>query len=228
MRDDASAEASPAPAADRRPMTVVLTAIVVVAALVAATAIGHLWGARGSGSSASSPSATSVDAGFARDMSTHHQQAVTMAGYTRDNTSDPAVKILAYDIETSQYFEIGQMQGWLDSWGLPHQSSATQMAWMAGHAHLQADGLMPGMATPAQMSKLESLHGNALDIFFLQLMIHHHQGGVPMAQYAAAHAGQQYVRDLAQSMVTAQNSEIIQMEQLVRQLGSAPLSPPAD
>lgn len=151
-----------------------------------------------------------------------------MAGYTRDNTSDPAVKILAYDIETSQYFEIGQMQGWLDSWGLPHQSSATQRTWMAGHAHLQADGLMPGMATPAQMSKLETLHGNALDIFFLQLMIHHHQGGVPMAQYAAAHASQHYVRDLAQSMVVAQSGEIVQMERMLRQLGSSPLPPPAD
>jgi len=141
----------------------VLTAIVAVAFLAAAVAIGHLWGARGSGSSGSSPSATSVDAGFARDMSTHHQQA---------------------------------------------------------------DGSMPGMATPAQMSKLESLHGKALDVYFLQLIIHHHQGGLPMAQYAAAHASQQYVRDLAQSMVTAQSGEIVQMERLLRQLGSAPLPPP--
>ena len=85
---------------------------------------------------------------------------------------------------------------------------------------------MPGVATPAQMSKLESLHGKALDVYFLQLVIHHHQGGLPMAQYAAAHASQQYVRDLAQSMVTAQSGEIVQMERLLRQLGSAPLPPP--
>ena len=58
---------------------------------------------------------------------------------------------------------------------------------MAGHQHdVGANGLMPGMATPAQMTKLQTLHGSALDIFFLQLMIRHHQGGIEMAQYAAA------------------------------------------
>ena len=204
-----------------------LTAIVAVACLAAAIAIGHLWGSAGTGSSASSPSSTSVDAGFARDMSTHHQQAITMAGYTRDNTDDPAIKVLAYDIETSQHFQVGEMQGWLTTWGLSRTSTATQMAWMAWHCTSGRDGLMPGMATPAQMTKLESLHGKALDVLFLQLMIHHHQGGLPMAQYAAAHASQQYVRDLAQSMVTAQSGEIVQMEQSLRQLGGAPLPPPA-
>jgi len=56
---------------------------------------------------------SSVDGGFARDMSAHHTQAVIMAGYTRDHTSDPSIELLAYDIETSQYFELDQMQGWL-------------------------------------------------------------------------------------------------------------------
>ena len=81
---------------------------------------------------------------------------------------------------------------------------------------------MPGMATPAEINQLESLHGTALDIDFLQLMIRHHQGGMPMAQYAAEHA-EAYVRDLAQAMVKAQSSEIIPMEQLLRQLGGIPL-----
>jgi uncharacterized protein (DUF305 family) len=84
------------------------------------------------------------------------------------------------------------------------------------------------MATPAQMTTLETLHGNALNVLFLQLMIHHHQGGVAMAQYAAQHATQPYVRVLAQSMVNAQSAEIVQMEQTLRTLGSTPLPPPAN
>lgn len=149
-----------------------------------------------------------------------------MASYTRDNTDDSAVRVLAYDIESTQTFQIGEMQGWLDVWGLSRQST-TPMAWMAGHAHLQSDGLMPGMATPAQMTTLQTLHGKALDILFLQLMIHHHQGGVTMAQYAQQHAGEQYVRDLAQSMINAQSSEIVQMEQMLRSLGGTPLPAPS-
>ena len=85
---------------------------------------------------------------------------------------------------------------------------------------------MPGMATQSEINKLLSLTGKPLDIYFLQLMIRHHQGGIPMAQYAAAHAGQSYVRDLARKMVQNQSNEIVTMEQLLRQLGGSPLLPP--
>jgi uncharacterized protein (DUF305 family) len=210
---------------NRRPAVVVLLSVIVVACLAAAVAIGHVWG-NGNSSNSGSMSATSVDAGFARDMSTHHTQAVTMAGYERDNTTNPSLKLLAFDIETSQYFQLGQMQGWLDGWGLSRESSVPEMAWMGHTGKLESDGLMPGMATPAQMTKLQHLHGTALDIFFLQLMIHHHQGGLPMAQYGADHAKSSYVRTLAQAMVSVQSNEIVQMEQLLRQLGGSPLPPP--
>jgi uncharacterized protein (DUF305 family) len=206
----------------RRSFPVVLVAVLVVAALAVA---GRLIGNNDSGSSV--PSESSVDAGFARDMSTHHTQAVDMAGYTRDNTGDPSIKILARDIETQQYFQIGEMQGWLDNWGLSRTSTLATMSWMAGHSHLESDGLMPGMATPAQMDELETLTGKPLDIYFLQLMIHHHQGGLPMAQYAAEHATEPYVRNLAQKMAQAQSNEIVQMEQMLRQLGGTPLPAPS-
>ena len=71
---------------------------------------------------------------------------------------------------------------------------------------------MPGMATEAQMTRLESLHGTALDILFLQLMIHHHQGGVMMADYAREHATEPYVIRLAGAMYTLQSQEISQMK----------------
>jgi uncharacterized protein (DUF305 family) len=210
----------------RRPRTtVVLVAVIAVGVLVIAGAVG--WLARGGGSSTSAPSTSSVDVGFARDMSTHHVQAITMAGYERDNTTNPALKVLAADIETQQQFQIGEMQGWVDNWGLTVENPGRRMLWMGPeHARHVVNGLMPGMATPAQMRQLQSMHGTALDIFFLQLMVHHHQGGVVMARFAAAHAQLAYVRNLAQAMVAAQSGEIVQMEQLLRQLGGSPLPPP--
>lgn len=217
-----STEAGPADVG-RRPLTATLIAILAVAALVVAGTGGWLIA---NSSSVASISASSVDAGFARDMATHHTQAVTMAGYERDNTTNPSLKLLAFDIETSQDNQLGELQGWLDTWGLSRTSTLPQMSWMAGHDHLLADGLMPGMATPAQMDQLETLHGNDLDMFFLQLMIHHHQGGLPMAQYAAEHAAEPYVRNLAAKMVQLQSSEVISMEQMLRQLGGTPLPAP--
>jgi uncharacterized protein (DUF305 family) len=212
------------PAPGRTGLRAVLLAIIAVALLVLAGTAG--WLIRGGSSGPSVPGASSIDAGFAQDMALHHTQAVTMAGYERDNTASSQLKVLAFDIETSQQFQIGEMQGWLDNWGLS-RNNPQPMAWM-GHADLvQANGLMPGMATPAQMTKLEKSHGRALDILFLQLMIRHHQGGVPMARYAQQHAHEAYVRNLAGQMVSAQSAEIIQMEQMLRQLGGTPLLAPS-
>lgn len=197
-----------------------LAAIMVIALLVIAGTVGWLL----RGSSGDTPGGGSVDTGFAQDMSVHHIQAITMAGYERDNTTNPGLKLLAFDIETGQDFEVGQMQGWLDNWG-QSRNDPHPMKWM-GHADAVHNGLMPGMASEAQMTRLQSLHGTALDILFLQLMIHHHQGGIPMARYAAAHAAEPYVRQLADKMVTLQSNEVIQMEQTLRQLGGRPLPAP--
>jgi uncharacterized protein (DUF305 family) len=204
---------------------VALVTVIAVAALLIFGAGGYVLGQRTSGKTM--PSVTSVDAGFAYDMSVHHLQAVTMAGYARDHTTDGVIKELAYDIETSQFNQVGQFQGWLDTWKLPVNNPNTQMAWMqgSGHVHLTG-GLMPGMATVAQINKLETMTGKALDIYFLQLMLHHHQGGLPMAQWAAGHASEAYVRQAAQKMATAQQNEILQMEQDLRQRGASPLPPP--
>src|SRR3954453_8248765 len=139
----------------RSPLRVVLTIVIVVALLAATLAGGFYWGAKhGDPSRGAKPSA--VDIGFARDMSIHHQQAVTMAGYARDNSSNPDVVHLAYDIETNQSIEMGEMTGWLDSWGLTRYSPHP-MAWMGDHGmHMGAGSLMPGLATSAQMAGLMS------------------------------------------------------------------------
>lgn len=218
---DVVTESPAEPVALRR----VLVSVIVVALLVLAGTAG--WLLRGSPStSVATPGVNSVDAGFARDMATHHTQAVIMAGYERDNTDNAALRVLATDMETSQNQQIGEMQGWLDVWGLA-RASKNQMAWMGPGMGMGPTALMPGMATPAEMDHLQTLHGKALDIDFLQLMIRHHQGGLEMAQYAVQHASEPYVRDMAESMLNSQNSEIIEMEQILRTLGGHPLAPPA-
>jgi uncharacterized protein (DUF305 family) len=223
MTDSLVATAEPIQPDSHRSVRTVLIAVIAVAVLAIAVTGGFLWGSHGK---TSATHVSAVDTGFARDMATHHQQAVTMAAYARDNSTNVLVKTDAFDIESSQSVQLGIMTGWLEQWGVS-RNTQTPMAWMAGHHHLGANGLMPGMATPAQMTKLQSLHGSALNIFFLQLMIRHHQGGIEMAQYAAQHASEPYVRNLAQKIYDNQTAEIVQMEQLLRQLGGSPLSPPS-
>jgi uncharacterized protein (DUF305 family) len=104
------------------------------------------------------------------------------------------------------------------------------MAWMgdqAAHQHDAEDGaLMPGMATTTEMTKLRSLSGKVLDVFFLQLIIRHHQGGLPMARYASGHVRVDYVQELAGKIVSAQTNEIVTMEQMLRERGGTPLPAP--
>ena len=84
---------------------------------------------------------------------------------------------------------------------------------------------MPGMATPAEMARLRSLSGRALDVYFLQLMIRHHQGGVPMAREGADRASVGYVPNLATKIAAAQTAETATMEQMLRTRGRQPLPP---
>jgi len=226
--EDVELADSPEPAPSS--LTRVLMAVIAVAVVAIAVAGGFAWGhsSRTSPAAPYVPGPASVDGGFARDMATHHQQAITMATYAFDNSTDPDVRNLAYDIESSQTIEMGEMEGWLLNWNIS-RTSGTPMNWMpAEHRHLGPGGLMPGMATPAQMNRLLSSHGKALDVLFLQLMIRHHQGGLPMEQWAVQHAREPYVRDIAQSMLNDQQPQIIQMEQMLRGLGASPLPPPQD
>ncbi|UDF12402.1 DUF305 domain-containing protein [Antiquaquibacter oligotrophicus] len=173
------------------------------------------------------PTTTSADAGFARDMQVHHQQAVQMAMIIRDRTDDPAVRQLAYDIATTQAQQAGQMYGWLASWGLP-QLGEPAMTWMtrpapdgSEHGHSgdtpthEPGAPMPGMATLDQLNELSELSGVEAERLFLELMIAHHQGGVEMAEGVLARTDTTVVRDLATSIVKAQESEIALMESML-------------
>jgi uncharacterized protein (DUF305 family) len=181
-----------------------------------------------------------VDVGFAQDMSVHHRQAVLMAGLARDRSADPAIRLLAFDIETNQLQQIGQMQGWLSLWNAAPLPTGWYMTWMSdesmpgmsGMAHggsSEAAGVttMPGMASPTDLEQLRAATGAQFDVLFLQLMLRHHQGGLPMAEYAQERAHEPYVRLLAGNMAAVQSADIINIEQMLRERGSSPLPPPA-
>jgi uncharacterized protein (DUF305 family) len=175
------------------------------------------------------PATDSVDAGFARDMGAHHLQAVEMANYVPERSSDPEVRRLAFDIAELQLNQVGRMQGWLSLWGLPF-SSGDRMAWMSGGEHaghsMTDGGRMPGMATEEELAELRSLSGEEFDVRFLQLMIRHHQGGFDMATYAAENAGEPAVRQLARTIAETQAVETTTMADMLAERGGDPLPEP--
>jgi uncharacterized protein (DUF305 family) len=183
------------------------------------------------------PDGGSVDIGFAQDMSVHHRQAVLMAGLARDRSADPAIRSIAFDIETSQLEQVGRMQGWLSLWNAAPVPTGRYMTWMTdtampGMTHGSGPGTagvatMPGMASPADLERLRASGGTQFDVLFLQLMLRHHQGGVPMATYTAQHAETAQVRNLAEKIVISQGAESEYLAQLITQRGAQPLPPPS-
>ncbi len=172
------------------------------------------------------PGDLSPEAGFARDMGVHHAQAVEMAFDVRDESTDDAVRTLAYDIITTQSAQRGMFIGWLQQWDLPQASSVKPMTWMAGHGHAAATmtpGVMPGMASPDEMKRLDDAKGPAAEVLFLQLMIRHHEGGVEMAKGLLELAGRPEVRTLAQHIVDGQTAEIDLMKEMLATRGAQPL-----
>ncbi|MFI6045428.1 DUF305 domain-containing protein [Nocardia sp. NPDC051321] len=206
----------------------------VLGAILIGVAIGTLIRLPLNNSSEPDPGA--VDVGFTQDMSAHHAQAVEMAGVVLVRSTDTDVRRLAYDIMTTQQNQVGRMQGWLQLWGKPAQSIDGYMGWMndqpGGHGHTGATQTMsgpmqtmPGMATPADLAALRQAAGPQLDTLFLQLMLRHHQGGLPMIEYAATHAETTAVRTLADTMDKTQRGEAELITTMLTTRGATPLPP---
>jgi uncharacterized protein (DUF305 family) len=196
-------------------LTVAVTAL-------AASVLGAVFGAMLLGGEPT-PNDGSAEAGFARDMSVHHEQAVQLAFIVRDRTDDPEVRAMAYDIINTQRAQIGMFSGWLQQWDLPITSTAPPMAWtdaphgMDGMGSMQVDSYadMPGMAADADVERLQRAEGVEAERLFLELMIDHHTGGTAMAEAVVPLTDRPEVKYLADTIVKSQQSEITTMEQML-------------
>lgn len=165
------------------------------------------------------PGENSAEAGFARDMSVHHAQAVELSQIVLDRTEDPAIRNMASDIALTQQSQIGRMQGWLSLWGLPISGSGERMEWM-GH---DIEGQMPGMASPAELNELRNAEGEEADEIFLRLMIPHHEAAIPMSNAVLERSDNEAVTGLAEAIIPAQSSEIEIMTEMRQERGFEPL-----
>jgi uncharacterized protein (DUF305 family) len=214
---DAAAQAAApvGPPAPRSRRGLILTAAALVVGLLIGVVVGLLY------RPLTQPGDGSVEAGFLRDMSTHHAQAVEMSMTAHADSTDPDVVTLAGDIALTQQGQINYMQAWLRDWHLSPTSTSSPMTWMPGGPAEVVNGLMPGMATPAQLDTLRKATGKQLDIQYLQLMRQHHLGGIHMAQEAITLSNNKNVDWLAGTMVTSQQGEINAIDDMLKQLGSS-------
>ncbi|WP_169577502.1 DUF305 domain-containing protein [Sinimarinibacterium sp. CAU 1509] len=177
-----------------------------------------------------------VDEGFAQSMALHHQQAITMAQLMLDGRPT-RLSLLARRIQGAQALELGEMRGWLQAWGKPLLPNSRSMGWMllgdrSPDAALvqylldceKSETGMPGLATNAELNRLRTSSGDERDRLFLQMMLDHHQGGIPMARFAADNAKIAVVRRLAARIVLDQSEEIASMRLLMQAADLRPVN----
>lgn len=170
----------------------------------------------GSMNSSSAPGGTS-DAGshnsadtlFSQSMIPHHAQAVEMSDMMLGKQGvNPAVTKLATEIKAAQGPEIEKMNGWLKGWNEP-----TAMAGHGGAGHS-----MSGMMSDDDLNALKAAQGKEADKLFLTQMIAHHEGAVQMAKAEIADGQNSDAVKLARDIVSAQEAEIKQMQDLLAAL----------
>lgn len=164
----------------------------------------------GSGMMSSSGPAASTehndaDTMFVQGMIPHHEQAVKMSETMLQKKDIPAaVTDLATRIKAAQAPEIETMTGWLKSWN----ESATMGA---GHS-------MNGMMGDDDLRQLDTAQGTEAAKLFLKQMIVHHQGAVMMAKTETSQGKNADAIKLSKEIVTAQESEIKEMQDLLATL----------
>lgn len=211
-----------------------LTLLALLLALAGLAFGGWQWrSARETRQALESMSPSVIDVRFAQFMSLHHHQAVVLSQMMRGTVS-PAVLVLAETIRSEQQLELGEMRGWLRIWAQSPLPENRNMEWMLLGRTPPSDALrqylldcqrapsgMSGLATDAELGELHRLQGPARERRYLEMMLRHHEGALPMARFAFDNARHPAVRSLASRIVLDQQQEILGIRLMLAQMAAA-------
>ncbi|GGG62104.1 DUF305 domain-containing protein [Kocuria dechangensis] len=152
------------------------------------------------------------DVMFAQMMIPHHEQAVQMSETLLAKDAVPAqVRDFAQKVIDAQGPEIERMDQMLSTWGAP----ATPDDGDTGHG-----GHGSGMMTEEDMGMLNDAQGAEAARLYLEQMTVHHEGAVEMAQVEVENGSNSQAVQLARDIISAQEAEITEMEELLKELPS--------
>ncbi|HAA28902.1 MAG TPA: DUF305 domain-containing protein [Cyanobacteria bacterium UBA8553] len=146
---------------------------------------------------------------FIEMMIPHHQDAVEMADLALSRAKRPEIKRLAQAIKTDQNREIQQMRTWYRQWYRTEVPAHHRMGQGTGG---DMDSMHSNMGS-MEMDLTALRNASDFDREFIRQMIPHHQEAVRMAQMVLNRARRPEIRNLAQSIIRTQNTEIRQMQQ---------------
>ena len=150
-----------------------------------------------------------ADIMFAQMMIPHHQQAVEMSEMLLAKEGIPAQVVeFAQGVIDAQGPEIDRMNAMLEAWD---QQPVTDSG---GMDHGKMSG-MSGMMSQEDMTALEEAQGTEAARLYLEQMTAHHEGAVDMARDEVADGQNPHAITLAEQVISDQEAEIAQMQQML-------------
>jgi uncharacterized protein (DUF305 family) len=152
----------------------------------------------------SSPDATQApyDLQFLDTMMAHHESAIDMAKIASAKASHVELKRSAMKMVTLQEEEISRLQDWREQSYRGHPKAV----------NMRLPGMMDSMKG-VDVDTLKATVGQEFDLLFLDMMIPHHEGVIPMAKDALERSHDSRIKDLVKHIMTEQQKEIRQMKE---------------
>lgn len=161
-----------------------------------------------------------ADIMFAQMMIPHHQQAVEMSEMLLAKEGIPAQVVeFAQGVIDAQGPEIDRMNAMLEAWDQQPVTDSGGMdhGKMGGIDHGEMGG-MSGMMSQEDMIALEEAQGTEAARLYLEQMTAHHEGAVDMARDEVADGQNPHAVTLAEQVISDQEAEIAQMQQMLTDL----------
>ncbi|MHC5594796.1 MAG: DUF305 domain-containing protein [Nostoc sp.] len=155
------------------------------------------------------PADANFDLQFLDAMIPHHQGAVEMANVAQQKSKRPEIKNLADNIIKSQNQEITQMKQWRQAWYPKAGDKPMAYDSQMGHTMEMSSDQMQAMMMSQNLGAADA----EFDLRFINAMIPHHEGAVTMAKDVLSKSKRPEIKQLAQGIIKAQNTEIKQMQQ---------------
>jgi uncharacterized protein (DUF305 family) len=173
----------------------------------ATLAIAALAGVGAPGVSAATVSKT--DEAFSRQMAMHHSKAIELAQVAIEEGEHKAIRTTARNIVRSQKHEIDRLMRIAARLDIP--PTATH-----GHSQMMEDLDTLGLTMKQAGMNMELGALSDVDPFdrkFIDMMVRHHRGALLMAQAELRRGKVGELREIANSVATAQAKEIRQMNE---------------
>ena len=154
-----------------------------------------------------------ADQKFVQQMIPHHEQAVVMSEMVGNVEVSAETAALASEIMGAQASEIELMQGFLNEWGVESDPNSDPHA-----GHKMSGDESHGMMTDEELAELKDSSGADFEKMWLTMMLAHHKGAVKMAETVIADGKDPRVKTLAETIISTQQQEILQIQSLFNNL----------